>query len=217
MVHKNSPDHRGGSQGILESKATPAPAGGRVGGSEEARPVVSGPAEGQATRGRNPDLVLRPLRVRVAVRGAVCRARQHLVLTGLIPGRPRFYLEIDIASAGGITYAHAHHLRFLDKADGMTSTGHRLGLDHGARSPQAVCRAVFRQDPRPVLCEAPRHVRVRRTAHALSRSRQAAGLAHARGGIGNQATPTSWFLRTVSAYRAEYWPSPVGSAQPVMG
>ena len=46
-----------------------------------------------------------PYEVAAAVPG------EHLVYTGVIPGRPRFYLEIEIARDAGIDGRHAHQLR----------------------------------------------------------------------------------------------------------
>jgi uncharacterized protein YndB with AHSA1/START domain len=68
-----------------------------------------------------------PYEVAAAVPG------EHLVLTGEVPGRPRFYLEIDIRSAGGVTTLTLTNSGFLDAAgwdeeyEGISS-GWRMSL-----------------------------------------------------------------------------------------
>ena len=116
MAHRKSPEHRGRIiRASIESTASPRQLWNAWADPKRLAQWFPDRAEGQAVEGGTLTWLFDrfgyalPYEVLSAVPG------EHLVLTGMIPGRPRFYLEIDIASAGGMTTLTLTNSGFLDK------------------------------------------------------------------------------------------------------
>ncbi len=93
---------------------------------------------------------------------------EHLVYTGQMPGRPRFYLEIAITREAGTTVLTLTNSGFLDK-EGWDDEyrGDRVGVADGAGDLEAIRRALLWPPARAVLRDATRAVPVRRPVAAL--------------------------------------------------